>query len=227
MAITEATPHQFPFLASITMRGSVSVGILISPEWVLTTADIVWGDSAELIFGAHVIDTFNTPESTPYLQEVTVREFHVHENHAEGSFANNLSLIRLPEPLALNAGIQPLTRLNRAENLVGQQAISVGRGRYSDRNGLTPAPQIVDVSVIDAQAIADYFGAEYAYPSQLAVDIEGAPIHTAVLLTSDPEGFALAGLFSFGAIAPDGPDVYSHIACFEDWIRSISGVTFD
>lgn len=234
MPVNEATPNQFPFQILITVDGaSQCQGILISPEWVLTTANGLRNKSAvEMLFGGHSKANLGNPFDTgasPYQVKMSSTDLLIHENYNPSSFANDVGLIRLPNPLSLNAGIQPLTRLNRAENLTGQAVKSVGWGVYLEGYvKTTDIPQVVEAFIADMQVAINLFGQQYNHPGQIAVDIQGATIRTSTLITSDPNGWQLVGLSSFGAISiGGGPEVYSSIAYFAEWIRQNSGVVFN
>lgn len=226
MSAVEAAPNQFPFLVGIIADGmSICDGILIAPEWVLTSAAKVIGNSSlQLSFGAH---STNEWDKVPQMKST---EVYLHDQYAPSSFANNLALIRLPNPVSLDAKVQPLNRLNRTENLIGQAAKSIGWGiPIVDNlsNVVTPRPQIVDASIVETQVAITHFGQQYNHPGQIAVDISKATIHTSTLITKGLNGWELVGLFNFGAIVIGGPEVYSRVAYFEDWIWRWSDVRFD
>ena len=226
MSVVEATPNQFPFLVGILADGvSASDGILISPEWVLTSAAKVTGNSSvQLSFGAHFKDEWDK------VSQMKSTEFYLHDQYAPSSFANNLALIRLPNPVSLDAKVQPITRLSRTENFIGQAAKSVGWGIpivNNLSNVVTLTPQIVDASIVETRVAIAHFGQQYNHPGQIAVDISKATIHTSTLITQGLNGWELVGLFNFGAIAIGGPEVYSRVAYFEDWIWRGTAVGFD
>lgn len=225
MSVVEATPNQFPFLVGILADGvSASDGILISPEWVLTNARLLDGNSfVEISLGAHFRYEWDE------VPQVKSRDMLMHRNYSPSSLANNLGLIRLPNPVAVDAKVQPLTRLNRAENLIGQAAKSVGWGVTISNapNSLSRPPEIVDASIVETQVASSYFGEEYNHPGQIAVDIGEAPISTSILITQGLNGWELVGLFNFGPTDIGGPGVYSRITYFEEWIRNCCGVNFD
>ena len=227
MPVIAATPNQFPFQVLITVNNAEQFqGILISPEWVLTTANGLCNKSAvEMIFGGHskanLLNSYDTGEV-----KMSSTNLLIHENYNSSSLANDVGLIRLPNPLSLNAGIQPLTRLNRAENLTGQAVKSVGWGLYLESGVLktTDIPQVVEASIVDMQVAINAFGQQFNHPGQIAVDTQGGTTRTPTLITSDGQ---LVGLGSFGAGSiGGGPEVYSSIAYFAGWIEQNSGVYF-
>jgi hypothetical protein len=114
--------------------------------------------------------------------------------------------------------------LSTAGNTVGQAVSCVGRGLSITTHKLTPTPQVVDGTVAAASVAAAYFGASGVLTQQVVVDIHGADIHTAALITRSAAGAQLLGLFNYGANAVGGPEVYLSIPDYADWIMSNSGV---
>jgi secreted trypsin-like serine protease len=224
MSITEASPNQFPFLVDIDLVMFRTAGILISPEWVLTDASTLslinstYNPVAKLLFGSHYREQAQ--------QHLKSYEFILHEDWNPTTFANNLALIHLPTPVALTAEIQPINCLNWAENLTGQEVESIGWGGYED-NGVrsTFTPQVVNASIVDIQVAIDAYSQQYDPLSLIAVDIKGVTTSTPVLISNGPNGRELVGLRNFGANSiGSGPEVYSRIAYFVDWINQHSGV---
>lgn len=234
MSVNEASHNQFPFLVGIRtdiVGARESSGILISPEWVLTSGlNLDGASAAEMLFGGHSNYNWGNTEAEPYQVIMSSSNLIRHEDYSKSSCANDVGLIRLSNPPSLNAGIQPLTRLNRAENLTGQAVKSVGWGMYVKNDVVkgTDIPQVVEASIVDMQVAIKTFGQQFNHPGQIAVDLKGATIRTPTLIISDPTGWQLVGLASFGPNAiGSGPEVYSRIAYFEDWIHQNIGFQFD
>ncbi|MEX8521054.1 MAG: trypsin-like serine protease [Leptothrix sp. (in: b-proteobacteria)] len=226
MAITEAARNEFPFLVDISTGNAMAQGILIAPEWVLTSAALLEGSSSvTLAFGAHTNSNFLFLEGDPQPQQTIEHEFVLHEGWNRSNFAiHNIALIRLASPPTLNAGVQPISTLSSAGNTVGQAVSCVGRGLSITAHKLTPTPQVVGATVAAASVAAAYFGAGCVLTQQVVVDIHGADIHTAALITRSAGGTELMGLFNYGANAVGGPEVYLSIADYADWIMCNSGV---
>jgi len=227
MAITEATRNQFPFLVDIAAGSGMAQGILISPEWVLTTANLLIGSaSADLVFGAQVNIRFGILEGDPPPQRrrAIAGTVLLHEGWNQTTFANNLALIRVVDPPELNAGVQPLATLSETGHEVGQAVLGVGRARPLTSGSGTPAAQVVDGTVVAASVAKGHFGDAWTVASQVVVDIHGAAMLTPALISSGAGGPGLVGLFNYGATTDAGPVVYSRLVDYADWIQANSGV---
>jgi hypothetical protein len=225
MAIIEAAPNEFPFLVDITTGESMAQGILIAPDWVLASADLLDGAlKLTLAFGAHTNSNFLLIEGDPPPQKTIEHEFVVHQDWNRSTFANNIALIRLSKPPMLNAGVQPISTLSAGGNTVGQAVSCVGRGLSITSSRMTPTPQVVDGTVVDASVAEACFGAGYVLTNQVVVDIHGADMSTAALITRGAAGAELLGFLNYGANAVGGPMVYHNLADYADWINMNSGV---
>lgn len=89
---------------------------------------------------------------------------------------------------------------------------------------MSPTPQVVDGTVVDASVAEACFGAGCVLTQQVVVDIHGADISTAALITRGAAGAKLLGFLNYGANAVGGPMVYLNIADYADWIMFNSGV---
>lgn len=229
MAITEAAPNQFPFLVDVFVdegKGKGS-GILISPEWVLTSAQLLIGCSSfRLLFGAHESYYWGSEEGDPPPQRSSVssEQVFLHPGWNGATSANNLALIRAASPPELNAGVQPLAVLSATGHEVGQAVMGVGRATSLASGKVTTTVQVVEGTVIEASAAKKYFRDDASMASQVVVDVHRAAVLTPALISRGAGGPALVGLFNYGAISDEGPVVYSRLVDYADWIHANSGI---
>ena len=228
LATREANRNEFPFMVDIKVGGTAGgCGILISPEWVLTSAALLQGSSAaDLTFGIHNTNDFgNASEPAAVRVHVTANDITLHPSWNANNLDNNVALIRLPSPLATSAAIQPINTIDGTQNWVGQAAQGVGWGMYLINNVLkySTTPQVVDVAMIAMQQANTTLGKSYHLSNHVAAT--GQTYTTTVLVTT-AGGAKLIGFLNEGQIG-GGTAVYSRFDHFSTWIEQNSGVFFN
>lgn len=151
----QATPNQFPYQVGLRLfiQNSNNVGLcggsLVSTTRVVTAAhcvDIVTG--LEAVMGAHFL---NRQESTQVRRTVALSGLTWHENYSSRTLVNDVAIINLPSPVALNNVIQ-IVRLPEGADLnndfAGVGAVASGWGRFSGAQASSEFLRFVNVNVI-------------------------------------------------------------------------------
>lgn len=237
LATREAARNEFPFMVVIDVPGhGQGYGILISPEFVLTTAALVNNSTTiKLGFGVHNLTDYATGQGdeTAAVQVVVnaANTVTLHTGWSPGSLADNLAIIQLPSPVALSAAIQPLTSVNESQNYwAGQSIQSIGWGLYLENGAVrvTPTPQVVDVSTVAMPVAISTLGKAYDQASHVAANAPGATSTTSVLVTTGTGGTQLLGLLN-ESIPGGGMAVYTRLdhAATATWVSQNTGVVFN
>jgi len=135
---TEATPHKYPWMASLFFtQGSSSGsyfcgGTLISDEWVMTAAHCVDGATSMKVFlGAH-----NVREETEEGRlEFESTEYFAHPSWNGALIRNDIGLIRLPQKVEFNDIIRPVCLPSYSDvddRFAGLDAPASGWGKPTD-----------------------------------------------------------------------------------------------
>jgi len=103
---TEATPHQYPWMAALFIDDKwFCGGTLISDEWVMTAGHCADGaSSVQVMLGAH-----NVREAAEEgRMEIMSTDIFKHESYNPILIHNDIALIKLPEPIQFNDIIRPI-----------------------------------------------------------------------------------------------------------------------
>nr|CAD7407044.1 unnamed protein product [Timema cristinae] len=155
----QASRGQFPYQAALYLDGrSFCGGSLISTTWVLTAAHCTLRiDTVTVHLGAQNLNAVEAGKVT-----VATRNLVNHASYNPSNLNNDISLIRLPSAVALNAFIQ-LVRLpsqSQAGNTFAGDAVVVsGWGRVSDTSsGISPNLNFVNLNIITNTVCARTYG---------------------------------------------------------------------
>lgn len=223
---TEASVGNYPWFAWTLMCS----GSLISPQFVLTTADCVGGthsshsfaEGDQISVGTLCFDDDNCGQAQEYL---VVDELFVHPGFEANAFLKkkNFGLVKLSEPSI----ISPVIVDDGSVTLTNKQTLWVaGLGGNHTSDGVTQLAAHVmhaEVSFMKTKKCKKYLEDEYDSSMMCAQNIEvsacygdvGGPLY-------DPVSKVLLGLISRYddcAYYPEEPGVYSRIADQWPWIQ--------
>lgn len=209
-------------------------GTLISNQWVLTAAHCTDGIvRGEVYLGA--VDRTNSKELGQRRIHIEKSNIIIHEDWNVKTFENDLSLIKLPSPVKLNAFIRPakLPKMSgNYSNYEGVDVIASGWGRTKDSDTYGPKKiHWVKVPVMSNSACASY----YRQPLVRDIHICISPIEGRSTCKGDSGGplvladgsRTLVGTTSFGLASScekDVPNVFTRVTSYLEWIAKQTGI---
>ncbi|WP_406063850.1 serine protease [Streptomyces sp. NBC_01077] len=109
----EARPHQYPFMAGLVdvlERRVMCGGALIGDRYVLTAAHCLTGSYSSpprvgVLLGDHDL---TTGADSPHAVLATAARFVPHPDYDSGTQQNDIALVELAEPVALNRDVRPI-----------------------------------------------------------------------------------------------------------------------
>ena len=230
----EAQPNEFPFQVSLQIRGllggqgHICGGIVYNENWIIDAAHCVIGNgpyNLQVVAGEHNLAVMSGMEQYRNVSLVVV-----HPGFDANTFENDISLIKLAEPLDFSTGkVGPIAIIDQGlEVLTNTTAWITGWGSLSDGSVATPDKlhkAIVPI-VSDADCKSSY-GSFQIYPSMICAGLLTGGIDTCQgdsggpLFTRNPD--TLIGITSWGegCAKPRYPGVYTKIAYLSDWIKSV------
>lgn len=233
----EAEPHSYPWQISLQYHD-----LLILPTYHTCGATII--DEYHIVCAAHCIDgrkanhfqvlagahDIHATESSRQKRKVV--EMWKHESYDSSTITNDVSLLRLDEPLEFNEYVQPMKLAELgSEPEGGTICINSGWGSTSHTNNpaMPDKLQYVELPIVDRQTCqSDYSGingvdAGMVCGGQAEGGISpcsgdsGGP-----LVCPDTDGeYYLAGIVSWGMIPcgqPNYPGVFTNVGHYKDWI---------
>ncbi|KAK7071889.1 hypothetical protein SK128_021710 [Halocaridina rubra] len=211
----EAVPHSFPHQVALFIDDLYfCTGALISTESVLAPAHCIDGASyINVIMGAH-----NLAQAEPDQVVMTSINFFVHEEWSSFTLSNDIGLIRLPAPVAVNANIAP-AQLPTTDPPVGTIVIGTMWGG-SGTNGALHQANVSTISQADCNAI---FG--IVTDNQMCTESPACCGNSPGLANFNGELLGL-GSFASSAGCEDGyPEGYTKITSYLDWIEANTPIT--
>ncbi|XP_066971354.1 trypsin-1-like isoform X1 [Macrobrachium rosenbergii] len=222
-------PHQLSFQEVLYGTSYHFCGAsIISENWAICAAHCVQGENFEhpdylrVVAGEH---NFNLAEGNE--QTVVLSKIIQHEDYDPDKISNDVSLLRLSEPLVFNDFVQPVALPPQGHVATGDCVVT-GWGTTSEGGTIPSTLRKVTVPVVLDEVCRKDYGQEEIVDSMLCAGAEsggkdacqgdsGGP-----LVCSDGGSKYLAGIVSwgYGCGNPNFPGVYTEVAYFVDWITS-------
>lgn len=241
---TNAGVGEFPWQAALMVDGRFNCGgSLILPRWVLTAAHCVteaysngtWDSLAPskitIILGDHVRSVNEGTEVSRSVAQVSVYPY-----YNSRLVTNDLALVKLTTPVALNARIQtiPIATLAEQNSIAAPgRAVTVsGWGRLATGASLADTLQKLTSPVITQATCADRFiGIAPISADMLCVGMGGAGSCNGdsggPLVAPLSGGWRQVGVVSWGSsVCEMRPSVYARAAYFREWILSVLATTW-
>jgi len=234
----EAEPHAYPWQISLQYHDFAigqyyhTCGATIVDEYhIVCAAHCIDGRKADhfrVIPGAHNIGLFNGENH----QKIKVSEMWRHEDYNSNIITNDVSVLRLAEPLVFDDNIQPVKMAELGSDpAAGTVCINSGWGSTSHTSipSMPNKLQYVELPIVDrAVCQADYEGINGVDTGMVCAGSQeggispcsgdsGGPL---VCPNADGE-WELTGIVSWGMIPcgqPAYPGVFTSVGFYRDWI---------
>jgi len=230
----EAEPHAYPWQISLQYKDFLTYyhtcGATIVDEYhIVCAAHCVDGRKAShfrVIAGAHNIGSFANEDGH---QKRFVSEFWRHENYDHHTISNDISVLKLDEPLQFDDFVKPV-QMAESEPEEGTVCINSGWGSTSTSN-LPSMPNklhFVEVPIIGRETCqGKYQGINVVDQGMICAGVEhrgpcsgdsGGPL---VCPVTNSSSYELVGAVSWGMIPcgqPKYPGVFTNVANFRSWI---------
>ncbi|CAF1120856.1 unnamed protein product [Adineta steineri] len=222
----EAIPNSWPWIVSLRVRDHFCGGTLIDTRHVLTAAHCLTGANPatlRVVAGLHQRLNLNTGRT----QNIGVSRIFLHEQYSSRTHANDIAIIRLCQPVQLNAYVNLICLPGPDPQELSSVTVA-GWGSTYYGSPLPSALRQVTMQVTNAQAKASYpayfnvqrqigAGIPYVGGKDSCQGDSGGP------LMYNPAGqWYLSGVVSFGMQCGHGnfPGVYTRTSAYLNWIHN-------
>ncbi|XP_059483568.1 collagenase-like [Neocloeon triangulifer] len=234
---TNASQRQFPWVAFMVMDGSsICNGAVISADWILTTANCVYGvDEFEIYVGG-----VDTDVEEKFEQIVFSDYYYRHPDFDTSTYENDIALV--PVNLTFNDYYYPyirpicLPKLSQTSNSFNKvSAVLAGYGDTVE-NSATDGSRFMQYvtlrTVNNAVCVANYGSSDFfstnictgPHPTKAPCDNDdGAPL---MYRDSQTGRYTVIGLYSFGSSSScdNRPVAYTRVSSFLGWISQVTNL---
>nr|CAD7575234.1 unnamed protein product [Timema californicum] len=229
----QASRGQFPHQAALYLDGrSFCGGSLISTSWILTAAHCTLNiGTVTAHLGAQSLNSVESGRVT-----LATRNLINHASYNPSNLNNDISLVRLPSAVALNAFIQlvHLPRHSQASTTYAGVATQVsGWGRNSDSaTGVSNNLNFVNLNIITNAVCAQTYGTAVIVGSTICASGAGGRSTCngdsgGPLVLNQASGYLQIGVVSFvsgAGCASGNPSGYVRTGHFLSWISANTGI---
>ncbi|MFE6782890.1 serine protease [Streptomyces sp. NPDC057680] len=230
----EARPHQYPFMAGLVdvlERRVMCGGALIGDRYVLTAAHCLTGSYSDptrvgVLLGDHDL---TTGSDSPHAVLAPPARFVPHPDYDPGTQRNDIALVELAEPLALNRDVRPvaLPAASAPGGVDGTQVEVPGWGTTSFGGRTSDVLRTVALSTMSNPACASR-GVTQIAPTQICTYAPGrdtCQYDSGGPLVRVVRGRPyVVGLVSYGKeCATDTPAVNTRVRSYLSWIERTTG----
>ncbi|XP_076237918.1 venom protease [Calliopsis andreniformis] len=224
-----STIGAYPFVARIGFRsvsGEVKYpcsGVIINERTILTTASCALAKSEDYKLYSVLVGEFNT-ESDPdcSTQKLNISYVIKHPNYQADTFANNIAMLRLKEPIRYTVTAQPVCLVPRDNYINPSNSVLVGWGKLSSQKVRSCEQQALKMRVLPNQECSSY------YSQGLSVELcaignempcsgySGSP-----LLYKYGDAYFLLGILSYGSncdSVTNFPSVFVNVQRYTRWM---------
>jgi len=234
----ETRPNQFPWQVALYVNGKwICGGSIVSENYILTAGHCCdQAEYFEVIAGAHNLR--NTAE--PHRVEITSYKFWAHPGWGDHALDNDLALVELPEPLALNEFVMPVCLPEDSSDTAEGGALATVTGWGHVHDGSEEISEVLryvhDMPVMTNEAckplhpliMEGHLCMETTGGKGPCIGDAGGPLVTKKGGLEGPgQVWVQQGIVSFGSINGcefGSPAGFCRVSYYTDWIKSeISG----
>ncbi|XP_076683002.1 chymotrypsin-like protease CTRL-1 [Andrena cerasifolii] len=225
------TVGTYPFVARVGFRCATGEmkypcnGVILNERTILTTASCALAKSDDYKLHSVLVGEFNV-ETDPDCnrQKLNISYVIKHPNYQADTFANNIAMLRLKEPMQYTATAQPACLLPVDRYLSPSiSSTLVGWGRLSTQNAKSCEQQTLEMRTLSNQECSSY------YTQGMSVELcaigDGMPCagySGSPLLYSHGDTYFLLGILSYGSncdSATNFPSVFVNVQRHVRWIQ--------
>ncbi|XP_068207666.1 trypsin-1-like [Palaemon carinicauda] len=238
---TDAVPHQYPWVVSISTSGPNSPhfcgGSLVHKRFVITAAHCVHHkrpQDVQVLAGAHNV----LIKDDKTVQSIPVSNIVIHSNYSK-KYINDIAILELSQDAQWTKFVRPVCLADMEldtvkDSLNGLSVTAVGWGNTDEKqHGGRPAAilQKVDVVVVPTATCENWYNIDGVrfYDSHLCAGYENGGKDTCQgdsggpLMMSDNEGrMTIVGVVStgIGCGRPKTPGIYTRVSRYISWIQN-------
>uniref|UniRef100_A0A182MQY0 Peptidase S1 domain-containing protein n=1 Tax=Anopheles culicifacies TaxID=139723 RepID=A0A182MQY0_9DIPT len=229
---TEANPHEFPYQVSLQWNfnnGSRPMhfcsGSILNREWILTAAHC--NDTIASVGWYEVVAGVNNiVDEEPGAQRRNITRFIQHPSYMMSTIKNDIAVLRLSEPLDLNANIKTMSLAPASTLILQTEAKFAGWGSIS-KTMVNVFPDELMKVTLPLRTLEECSGMGNVDKSQICAggyrNVTGCTADSGGPLTINIKGEQVQiGVASFGekpCMARE-PIVFSSVLYFYEWIQT-------
>jgi len=229
-----AQPHEFPWQASVRRKSTNSHfcgASIINERWILTAAHCMAGETPAIV-SVVIGDHTRNDNTNTVRQSMNVASIHSHPQYNPRTLVNDISLIKLSDPISFNQDIQPICGPDNALTYNHWLTYCSGWGTLSSGGACCPQTlQYVSMNITTNAYCDAAYPRDNITPDMIcATDNTGSTQRDSCqgdsggpLMVKNADGrFASVGIVSWGIGCASGyPGVYARTTFFHDWILNI------
>lgn len=229
-----AQPHEFPWQASVRRKSTNSHfcgASIINERWILTAAHCMAGETPAIV-SVVIGDHTRNDNTNTVRRSMNVERIHSHAQYNPRTLVNDISLIKLSDPISFNQDIQPICGPDNALTYNHWLTYCSGWGTLSSGGACCPQTlQYVSMNITTNAYCDAAYPRDNITPDMIcATDNTGSTQRDSCqgdsggpLMVKNADGrFASVGIVSWGIGCASGyPGVYARTTFFHDWILNI------
>ncbi|CAG7823759.1 unnamed protein product [Allacma fusca] len=225
----KASPYEFPSIVLIKMNDKhVCSGTIVDKEWVLSAAQCFQSKNPSDY--TVIAADFNKDQGEGSERALGVQTIQFHSGYNNETMENDIALLKLSTALHFGSRkIQPAV-IPDGDYKPSGKVTSVGWGKISETNGISPVLQKVYVDVVSSFQCIDWLETPALYTEKvictgfsnetrdICLGESGSPLYT-----TRGGNHYLLGISSWGETCAkrNSPRVYTKVPKYLDWINQV------